>query len=48
MSPGLRLSVFGNYGVYFRQDDARLIILRVLHSRRDITTVIIDDDPTTH
>jgi plasmid stabilization system protein ParE len=48
VSPGLRLSVFGNYGIYFRQDEARLIVLRVLHFRRDIPTFIIDDDPTTH
>jgi plasmid stabilization system protein ParE len=48
VAPGIRLSVFGQYGIYFRQDDERLIILRILHSRRDIAAISIDDDPTTH
>jgi plasmid stabilization system protein ParE len=34
--------------MYFRQDDARLIVLRILHTRRDITTLIDGDDPTAH
>ena len=48
VATGIRLSVFGQYGIYFRQDDAQLTVLRILHSRRDTAAMPIEDDPTTH
>ncbi len=34
--PGLRLAVHGRYNIYFRVTDAETIIVRVVHSARDV------------
>lgn len=39
VSPGLRAMIFGNYCFYFRLTDNETIILRVLHSARDIEKI---------
>lgn len=44
VSPGLRLTVFGNYCIYFRLTDKETIIVRVLHGARDITKISFDAD----
>lgn len=36
ISPGLRLAVHGNYNIYFRVTSNETIIVRVLHSARDV------------
>lgn len=39
LSPGLRLTVFGNYSIYFRLTDDETIIVRILHGARDIAQI---------
>jgi len=41
--PGLRLSVHHRYNIYFRTNTEQIIILRVLHSARDLTGVAFDE-----
>ena len=41
---GLRLSVHGRYNIYFRVTDAEAIIVRVVHSSRDVTRLQFDDN----
>jgi plasmid stabilization system protein ParE len=36
ISPGLRMTVFGSYCIYFRVADTETIIVHVLHSARDV------------
>lgn len=42
VSPGLRMTVIGRYVVYFRVIPDETIIVRVLHSARDIDAVNFD------
>ncbi len=37
--PGLRLAVHGRYNIYFRRTPAGIVILRVLHSARDLSRI---------
>jgi plasmid stabilization system protein ParE len=41
--PGLRLAVHGRYNIYFRVTDAETVIVRVVHSARDVTRLQFDD-----
>lgn len=40
--PGLRLHIYGKYCAYFRYDDERLTVLRIVHGARDIDAIIFD------
>lgn len=42
VSPGLRLTVFGNYCIYFRLTDDETIVVRILHGARDISPLSFD------
>jgi plasmid stabilization system protein ParE len=42
--PGLRLAVHGRYNIYFRVTDRETIIVRVVHSARDLRRLRFDDD----
>lgn len=41
--PGLRLSIFGRYNIYFRVTEEQTIILRVVHSARDVGRLSFDE-----
>jgi plasmid stabilization system protein ParE len=41
--PGLRLTVHGRYNIYFRVTDTEAIIVRVVHSARDVRRLQFDD-----
>lgn len=44
----MRLAVHGRYNIYFRVTDAETVIVRVVHSARDLTRIEFDngdDDP---
>jgi plasmid stabilization system protein ParE len=41
---GLRLAVHGRYNVYFRVTQAETIIVRIVHSARDVRRLDFDDD----
>jgi toxin ParE1/3/4 len=41
--PGLRLSVHGRYNIYFRVTDAETVIVRVVHSARDVRRLLFDE-----
>jgi plasmid stabilization system protein ParE len=43
---GLRLAVHGRYNIYFRVIDSETIIVRVMHSSRDVTQMQFDDNVT--
>jgi len=43
--PGLRLAVHGRYNIFFRVTDTETIIVRIVHSARDIKRIKFDDDP---
>ena len=43
ISHGLRLTVIGNFSVYFRVTETETIILRVLRGSRDISRVAFDE-----
>ncbi|MEZ0302405.1 MAG: type II toxin-antitoxin system RelE/ParE family toxin [Hyphomicrobiaceae bacterium] len=42
--PGLRLAVHGRYNIYFRVTASETIIIRVLHSARDVCRLQFDDN----
>lgn len=42
VSCGLRLTVFGNYCIYFRLTEDETIIVRILHSARDTKHISFD------
>ena len=42
ISPGLRMTVLGNYCIYFRVTDRETIILRFRHSARDVTQMTLE------
>ena len=44
VSPGLRLTVFGNYCIYFRLTESKTIVVRILHGARDTTHISFDSD----
>ncbi len=44
LGPGLRMHPFGKYCAYFRVEDDRLVVLRILHSARDIDAIIFPGD----
>lgn len=44
VSSGLRLTVFGNYCIYFRLTDDDTIIVRILHGARDIRQISFEGD----
>ena len=46
LRPGLRLAVHGRYNIYFRVTDAETIIVRVVHSARDVRRLQFDDNGT--
>jgi toxin ParE1/3/4 len=39
LAPGLRVTFQGNYGIYYVLRDHEVIIVRVLHSARDVTAI---------
>jgi toxin ParE1/3/4 len=41
--PGLRLVVHGRYNIYFRVTQTETIIVRVVHSARDVRRLSFDD-----
>ena len=43
-SPGLRLAVHGRYNIYFRVIASETVIVRVLHSARDVRRLQFDDN----
>jgi plasmid stabilization system protein ParE len=43
--PGLRLAVHGNYNIYFRVTPTETIIVRVLHSARDVRRLSFHENP---
>ena len=45
ISPGLRLTVHGDYNIYFRVTSTETIIVRVLHSARDVRRFSFHEDP---
>jgi plasmid stabilization system protein ParE len=45
ISPGLRLAVHGRYNIYFRVTSTEVIIVRVLHSARDVRRFSFHEDP---
>jgi toxin ParE1/3/4 len=45
LSPGLCLVVHGNYNIYFRLTPTETIIVRVLHSARDVRRFSFHEDP---
>jgi plasmid stabilization system protein ParE len=45
ISPGLRLVVHGNYNIYFRVTPTETVIVRVLHSARDVRRLSFHEDP---
>lgn len=40
LRPGLRVSIYGKYLVFFRQDGYELRIVRILHGARNLTTLL--------
>jgi plasmid stabilization system protein ParE len=46
ISPGLRLAVHGRYNIYFRASKNETIIVRVLHSARDVRRLHFAQDDT--
>ena len=46
LRPGLRSFPAEGYVIFYRIDDEDLVILRVLHSRRDIEAVFSPDRPS--
>jgi plasmid stabilization system protein ParE len=44
VGPGLRLAVHGRYNIYFRVTASETIIIRVLHSARDVRRLQFDDN----
>jgi plasmid stabilization system protein ParE len=44
--PGLRLAVHGRYNIYFRVTGTEAIMVRVVHSARDVTRLQFDDNGT--
>ena len=42
LSPGLRMTVVGNFSVYFRVTVTQTIIIRVLRGSRDVTRISFD------
>jgi len=40
--PGLRLAIHGRYNIYFRVTQTETIILRVVHSARDLQRLSFD------
>ena len=45
IDPGLRLAVHGNYNIYFRVTATETIIVRVLHSARDVRRFSFHEEP---
>jgi plasmid stabilization system protein ParE len=45
ISPGLRIVAHGNYNIYFRVTRNETIIVRVLHSARDVRRLSFHDNP---
>jgi plasmid stabilization system protein ParE len=44
--PGLRLSVYGRYNIYFRVTENEAIILHIVHSARDVGRLSFGRDRT--
>jgi toxin ParE1/3/4 len=45
IEPGLRLAVHGNYNIYFRVTPTKTIIVRVVHSARDVRRMSFHEEP---
>jgi plasmid stabilization system protein ParE len=43
-APGLRLAVHGRYNIYFRVTASETVIIRVVHSARDVRRLQLDDN----
>ena len=43
LRPGLRPAVHGRYNIYFRVTQTETIIVRVVHSARDLQRLSFDD-----
>lgn len=46
LRPGLRMHPFDRYCAYFRVTDEHVILVRFLHSARDIDAIIFEGDPS--
>ncbi len=44
VSPGLRMTLFKRYRIYFRTTQTDPIVIRVLHGARDIAKLTFEDD----
>jgi len=45
LSPGLRIAAHGKYNIYFRVNSTETIIVRVVHSARDVRRLSFHEDP---
>lgn len=43
LSPGLRMTVLGNYCIYFRVTPTETRIIRFLHGARDVGKILFDE-----
>lgn len=41
--PGLRLAVHGRYNIYFRNTESQTVIVRVVHSAREVKRLRFDE-----
>lgn len=41
---GVRRRVYGNYLIFYQVEEARLVILHVLHGARDYGAILFPDD----
>jgi toxin ParE1/3/4 len=39
LAPGLRVAFHGHYAIYYAPHDNELVIIRVLHSARDVAAI---------
>ena len=44
IAAGLRLAVHGRYNIYFRITASETVIIRILHSARDVRRLQFDDN----
>ena len=42
LRPGLRMHPYEKYCVYFRVTDRELVVIRIIHSARDIDAIIFE------
>lgn len=44
IGPGLRLTIFASYCIYFRLTDDETIVVRVLHASRDVSQIPFESE----